>query len=211
MTFRPVGHIFVVLLVCGSVLAHAQEMGTAVAPKVAAGLMMQSGEKRVFAPCRDNSYSLVDDVSPQGSVTAALNSIGLAAGKRLYVELLAVREGEVLKVSDFNLAQVEGRCQLPAAPNEVWRAAGNEPGWTLAAGGTEVRLKRFGQPDVVLPYRAFDLEGNVSRYVAEQDATRLAIRFEKTACRDTMADAVFAWTATVDLNDQQLKGCAWKR
>jgi len=26
-----------------------------------------------------------------------------------------------------------------------------------------------------------------------------------------MADAVFGWTATVEINGQTLKGCAWQR
>jgi cell division topological specificity factor len=30
-------------------------------------------------------------------------------------------------------------------------------------------------------------------------------------CRDTEANAIFAWSAMVDLNGQTLKGCAWQR
>jgi len=37
------------------------------------------------------------------------------------------------------------------------------------------------------------------------------VRFDHKQCRDTMADAVYGWTATVTLNGQVLKGCAWQR
>src|SRR5512144_443969 len=82
-------------------------------PKLAYGQMMKSGDKIVFAPCRDRSYVMFEDVSPDGAVTKALDSVGLAAGKKLYVELLAVVEGGAIKASALNQARTEGRCQLP--------------------------------------------------------------------------------------------------
>ena len=73
---------------------HAQEAKPADnTPKLASGLLMKQGDKLIFAPCRDRSYSMVDDISPERSVTKALDSVGLAAGKKLYVELMAVLDG----------------------------------------------------------------------------------------------------------------------
>ena len=40
---------------------------------------------------------------------AALDSIGLAAGSKLYVELMGVLDGGMLRVSGINLARSEGR------------------------------------------------------------------------------------------------------
>ena len=50
------------------------------------------GDKLMFAPCRDRSFVFFEDVSADGQVGKALDLIGLAAGKKLYVELLGFVE-----------------------------------------------------------------------------------------------------------------------
>ena len=180
-------------------------------PKIASGLLMKQGDKLVFAPCRDRSYAMVDDISPERMVTRALDSVGLAAGKKLYVELMAVLDGGMLRASGLNLARAEGRCQQPGGNVESWRASGNEPGWLLAVGPEVVVLKRLGQPDANVPPTPIVREGGIVRFEAQTEAARLKARFENKVCNDTMADAVFGWTATVEINGQTLKGCAWQR
>jgi putative lipoprotein len=191
---------------------HAEEVKPAdETPKLAFGLMMKHGDKVLFAPCRDRSYASFEDVSADRGVSKVLNEMGLEAGQRLYVELLGVLENDTLKASSFNMVRVEGRCQMPGGKEESWAAAGNDPAWAMAAGGEYVQLLRHGQPAVVLPYSEFKQTGNVSRYDGAKDGNTLSVRFEHTLCRDTAANAVFAWTASVDLNGQALKGCAWQR
>ena len=180
-------------------------------PKLAYGQMLKQGEKLVFSPCRDRSYAMMEDISPDRVVTRALNSVGLDAGKKLYVELMAVSEGGMIKASALNLARTEGRCQQPGGKEESWRAAGNEPGWLLAVGNEVVVIKRPGKPDLRLPFTPLKTEGGVTRLDAVAEGNRLALTFEKQLCHDTMADSVFGWTATVNLNGQTLKGCAWQR
>lgn len=186
--------------------AQAEEAPAKATPaKFAYGLMLQAGDRVIFSPCRDSSYTTMLDVSPDRAVTQALNSIGLAAGKKLYVELMAVVEDGALKASALNLARPEGRCQLPGTPDEAWRAAGNEPGWVLAAGGDKVILKRHGRPDLTASY------GDDKPAVFASD--KLSFWLENKICHDTMADAVFGWTATVTVtaDGQTLQGCAWQR
>ena len=180
-------------------------------PRIASGLLMKQGDKLVFAPCRDRSYAMVDDISPERMVTRALDSVGLAAGKKLYVELMAVLDGGMLRASGLNLARAEGRCQQPGGNVESWRASGNEPGWLLAVGPEVVVLKRLGQPDANVPPTPIVREGGVVRFEVQTEASRLKARFENKVCNDTMADAVFGWTAMVEINGQTLKGCAWQR
>ena len=182
-------------------------------PKLAFGQMMKHGDKLVFAPCRDRSYATFDDVSNGQQVTKALNLVGLDAGKKLYVEVLGILENSMLKASEINMARAEGRCQLPGGQEELWRAAGNEPGWSLVASPANemVMLKRAGKADVTVPYSAFKTEAGVAQFEASKDNQKLVVRFEHKQCRDTMADAVYGWTATVSLNGQVLKGCAWQR
>ncbi|HYO27369.1 MAG TPA: hypothetical protein VER68_03765 [Azonexus sp.] len=201
--------LLAVLFACG---LQAQDSKPAdKTPKIASGLLMKQGDKLVFAPCRDRSYSVVDDISPERTVTKALDSVGLAAGKKLYVELMAVVDGGMLRASGLNLARTEGRCQQQGGNEESWRASGNEPGWLLAVGPEVVVLKRLGQPDVNVPGTPIVRDGGVVRFESRTEASRLKARFENKVCNDTMADAVFGWTATVEINGQTLKGCAWQR
>lgn len=185
---------------------HAEESSE---PKLASGLLMKQGGKLVFAPCRDRSYAVMEDVSANGSLTAALNRIGLEAGKKVYVEVFAVMEGITLRASNLNFARAEGRCQPPGGKDEAWRAAG--AGWALAAGGDQVAVKRSGKPDVAVPYGPLKTEGNITTYEAGQAGNKLALRFERAACQDKAGDALLGWTATVTVNGETLKGCAWQR
>jgi putative lipoprotein len=205
--------ILLLTLISGVASAQTTPPVVDTTPKLAFGQMMKSGDKLVFAPCRDRSYATFEDVSNGQQVTKALNQVGLSAGKKLYVEVLGILENSLLKASDINMARSEGRCQLPGGQEEVWRAAGNEPGWALVASPANemVMLKRMGKPDVSVPYAAFKTEAGVAQFEASKDNQKLAVRFEHKQCRDTMADIVYGWTATVTLNGQVLKGCAWQR
>ena len=97
-------------------------------PKIARGLLLLH-EGRVFmAPCRDRSYVNVEDVSEAGAVLAALRDFGLAPGNNLYVELIGVQEGGLLRVSGLNFAHATARCLGEAANEEDWRALGLQAG-----------------------------------------------------------------------------------
>jgi putative lipoprotein len=180
-------------------------------PKLAFGQMIKQGGKLVFSPCRDRSYAMVEDISPDGRVMRGLNAVGLESGKKLYVELIGVLENGILKASEFNMARTEGRCQLPGGKEAAWAAGGNEPGWNLQAGSERVLIQRLGKADVRLPSGEFKRAGEVVSYAAAKDGNTLALRFEHQLCLDTMADAAFGWTAVVTLNGQAYKGCAWQR
>lgn len=212
--------LFSLLLALSALPALGEEMNIAdlpagkpadTTPRLAYGQMIQHGKKRMFAPCRDRSFYEFEDVSVNGELGKALDRVGLSAGRKLYVELLAYVDAGRLKASALNLAQAEGRCQVPGGREEAWRASGNEPGWILAAGGEWVQVKRFGQPELAVPYTPFNEEGGVARFESVGEGQRLSLRFEPTLCSDTMADAVFGWTASLTLNGETLRGCAWRR
>jgi putative lipoprotein len=176
-------------------------------PRLAYGFLMKHGEKLVFAPCRDRSYALLEDVSADRQVTRGLEMAGLADGRKYYVEVLGVADGNALRASELNLARAEGRCQKPGGSDEAWLASGNEPGWALAAGGEKVTLQRQGGKEISVPYRAFARQGEVAQFTAEG----LELRFERQLCRDSVTEAVFGWTATVRVDGQTLRGCALVR
>ena len=210
MTFRHSLAAFTAAFLAGALLAEPVKPGDTT-PRLAQGQMMKQGDKLIFSPCRDRSYAMLEDVSPDREVTRALNGVGLESGKKLYVELLAVVGGGMIRASGLNQARTEGRCQQPGGKEESWRAAGNEPGWLLAVGNEVVALKRPGAADLRLPFKMSSDGGGVTRLEAAGEGQRLAVAFEKRLCHDTMADSVFGWTATVNINGETLKGCAWQR
>lgn len=210
----------VISLALWATLAQAEEMhssdlsatrGADAAPKLAYGQMIRYGGKTVFSPCRDRSFTQFEDASRDGYIGKVLDQLGLSAGKKLYVEVLGAREGDVLKATDLNFAQTEGRCQMPGGRTEVWRASGNEPAWVLAFGAEFVQVKRSGQPEVVVPAAPLTRAPGLATFAASQGNQRVSLRFERTLCHDTMADAVFGWTARVTVNGEALNGCAWQR
>lgn len=196
------------LLAAALATAAGAEEAKPAGPKLATGLLMQQGGKLVFAPCRDRSYAIVDDISPGAAVTAALKDIGLEAGKKLYVELFGAVEGVALKTSGLNFARAEGRCQPPGTKEEAWRAAGE--GWTLAAGGDQLVVKRSGKPEAAVPFGPMQQKGNAFSHEAA-GKTPVVLRFAPGTCRDKAGEAVFGWSATVTVNGETLKGCAWQR
>lgn len=180
-------------------------------PRLAYGQMIKYGEKVIFSPCRDRSFVLFEDISSDGHVGKALDQLGLSAGKKVYVEVLGIREGDALKASQINFAQTDGRCQMPGGSTESWRASGNEPAWTLAVGSEFVQVKRQGQPEAVVPAGTMTLTPGLATFTASRAGQKVALHFEQKLCRDAAAEAFFGWTATVTVDGQVLKGCAWQR
>ena len=180
-------------------------------PKLAFGQVIRYGDKTLFSPCRDRSFVSFEDASSDGRIGKALDKLVLSAGKKLYVEVLGIREGDALRATDMNFAQTDGRCQMPGGKTEIWRASGNEPAWMLAFGAEFVQVKRQGQPEVVVPAAPLTLQPGLATFAASKDKQSVALRFERQLCFDTMANAVFGWTATVTANGETLKGCAWQR
>lgn len=191
--------------------AQVSEDAEKAVPRLALGVMMKQGEKLVFSPCRDRSYALVEDVSPDASVLRGLREVGLDAGKKLYVELLGVMDGINLKASALNLARTEGRCQQPGGADETWRAAGYGPGWLLVAGGERLSLRREGQADLILPYREPEPAGTGVAYQVADADHRVAMEFTAGQCGDPQGQSVFGWQARVTVDGETLHGCAWRR
>jgi len=203
----------VVGLLLGSVLPASAQPVADSAPavdKIAKGLLMKHGERLIFAPCRDRSYVNVEDVSANAAVTASLNEFGLGEGKNLYVEFMGKLDGGLLRVSAINLARREARCWQAGGPDELWRAAGQQPGWTLVAGAGQLRLSRDGKADLNAAYNEIRNADGVAQIVTG-DAAKGDWRFRRQSCVDQKAGILFGWQAEVKVDGQLLRGCAWQR
>lgn len=181
------------------------------------GTLSREADRLLLAPCDGGPTLRVRDVSPEVIITAALTDIGFDAHDRLHLEAWgSLRDGE-LWIDRLNRAGVEMGC-----PQEVigFRAHGNEPGWSLASDLTAVRFTTqdgitLNAPPLPLSWRWPG--GRPDRAEAVLVAATESAAFELVLgpriCRDTMADAVFGFTAELRMSRPEPRaefaGCAF--
>lgn len=91
------------------------------------------------------------------------------------------------------------------------RAHGQEPGWSVeVVQGEWLRIVQAGEADMlVAPEPARERTGSgATVYTGEVDGQRLRLRLTESACTDSMSGESHPLTATLTLDDRQLRGCA---
>jgi putative lipoprotein len=184
------------------------EQQTPGGPGIAKGLLLVH-EGRVFmAPCRDRSYLNVDDASVGRAVLGALKDFGLAPGRNLYAELLAVQRGGSLEVSGINFVHITARCMRESKDTGEWRAVGLQADWEAMAGGGTLRIERIGEAE------AYAIDGEIER---DGETVRIAgagttLTVAPGICRLADGSTMAGWKASLLLaNGEVLQGCAWER
>ena len=195
-------------------VAHAGSATPPAPEKVARGLMLYSQDRMIFSPCRDRSYTSVEDGSSNGELSATLKQFGLADGKPLYVEVFGEAQAGMLRMHALNMAQQDARCYAPRRSTGEWRAAGGKPAWALTLFEGEATLQRADDKDLTGKYeetRSTPTEAEI-RIAGGSTA---AIRMTRQNCRETAVDGgkerLYAWTAEIDIGGQKLQGCAWRQ
>lgn len=181
------------------------------ADKVARGLLLQHQDRLIFSPCRDRSYTNVDDASAGGEVTAALRQFGLGDGKPLYIEVFGAAESGLLRIDGLNMAKRDARCYAPRRSTGEWRAgAGNAWALTLFEGGAT--LQRSGQEDLTGSYEE-TLSTPTQAEIRITGASTVNVRLNRRSCRDnsTGDERLYAWHAEVTTATGKLEGCAWRQ
>jgi putative lipoprotein len=181
------------------------------------GTLTQQEDRLLLSPCGGGRVVRVRDVSPEVIITAAITDIGFDRVKRLHFEAYGrMRDGELM-IDRLNRAGVEMGC--PKSRIGL-RAQGNEPGWRLETGRAGVTWSLQGEAPLRTPAAALTwqwLHGDQHRpqatlEVATQGVALSAVLTPKI-CRDTMADAVYGFTAQVRQSRPQpaadFKGCAY--
>ena len=178
--------------------------------KLARGLLLQHEGRLIFSPCRERSYVTVKDVSPGAAVTSTLAELGLKPGKNLYVEFYGTTDGDQLAASAINFARTDAQCQLPGGDSEAWRAAGNNPPWSLVTGGGSLRVIRQDKPDLNLA-KVEIKAGDKLVEIASPERPGVTVRFQRQACRDQAKAMAFGWTVRLTVDGATLQGCGWQR
>ena len=185
--------------------------------KLYRGTLTQEEDRLLLAPCGGGRTVRVRDVSPEVIITAAITDIGFDRVKRLHFEAYGrMRDGELM-IDRLNRAGVEMGCEQ----NQVGlRAQGNEPGWALESSPTGVTWTRQGEaalraPPVALGWRWPHGDQHRPHAMLEVATQRMALSAALTPriCRDSMADAVYGFTAQVRQSRPEpaadFKGCAY--
>lgn len=102
----------------------------------------------------------------------------------------------------------DAEAQSPAIVVTAFRATGNEPGWRLDIGPTEMTLlTNFGQKRLVAPTPAAQVSGTQTKYVARTDQGELAATVIDQLCVDSMSGMPHPQSVTVVVGGQTLAGC----
>jgi uncharacterized membrane protein len=91
-----------------------------------------------------------------------------------------------------------------------FRGVGNEPGWVLETQGDSLSLKAdYGETHYQFTGATEHTDSAAGQTIlrAANDADTIEITLEHKACQDTMADASYETTVSIQLGDRTLQGC----
>ena len=185
--------------------------------KLYRGTLTQQEDRLLLAPCDGGRAVRVRDVSPEVIITAAITDLGFDRVKRLHFEAYgSMLDGELL-IDRLNRAGIEMGC---SKEQFGMRAQGNEPGWFLESGSAGVKWTRQGEATLRAPPTPLSWQGPSGDQPRPRATLELATRtvalsavLTPRICRDSMADAVYGFTAQIQQARPEpvidFKGCAY--
>lgn len=181
------------------------------------GALSREVDRLLLEPCGGGETVRVHDVSPEVIISAAITDIGFDRSGSVYLEAWGhMRDGELM-VDRLNRAGVEMGC--PGEP-VGFQAGGNEPGWSLVSRRSGVTFTRqegpaLNAPPLPLSWRwpGGRPDRAEARLTTSTEGSALTAVLTPRICRDTMADAVYGFTAVVHVARPvpatEFTGCAF--
>jgi putative lipoprotein len=220
---RLLGACWLIVGIC-NLLACAPEAGSGPrpSPMVYRGTVVLGHEVRTFTACgEEQAWWLV----PTPELVDAYTSLGANDGAPIYAEVrgylgaapesgFGAELGPQLEVSDFLRAAPdrEGPSCDEDLEGIIFRAAGNEPFWSLEVRGTNLVLTRLGAALIEALGPVFEAGADVWAVSSPDDPSapnHLTASFHRRPCTGTMLGVHYSWTASVEVAGQRLSGCAW--
>jgi uncharacterized membrane protein len=109
----------------------------------------------------------------------------------------------------FRLYSEGAGCDAPLQ-GMAFAAWGNEPFWAAVNAGDALRLERPGEAPVIATPVAARQESADWIVEGASPAGPLSLRLAPGFCSDGMSDALYAWTATARLGEQDFHGCGFR-
>lgn len=181
------------------------------------GTLRRDADRLLLVPCGGGRPMRVRDVSPEVGVTAAITGLGFDRLGSVYLEAYGtLRQGELM-IDRLNRAGVEMGCPKEAIG---FQALGHEPNWSVVSNRSSVRLVQPGgvtasAPPLPLSWRwpAGRPDRAEASLATSTEGSALKVVLTPKICRDTMADAVYGFTAQVGVTRPEpartLAGCAF--
>lgn len=193
------------------------------------GLLVWGDEVRAFTPCGDSEAAWVIDSS--GALWKLYREMASRPYQPLYAELqgelgpppaggfgdeyvrsLTVEQWLHLAVDTVGcVRKAEGATAAPGMDGLEFLAFGNEPFFTVSISRGEITFRELGSSDLVFPYATAELHDAVRIYRTRTDtptAHEIRVEIHESECSDTMADALYSFTAEVLLDGRSYAGCA---
>ena len=161
-----------------------------------------------IVPCGEKAQRIMQLVP---SAKPFLDKFLEGGAKEFFVEAEAEATPEGgLRVLRFHRLYTEGPgCEAPM--NSMRFAAwGNEPFWAAVDAGEALRLERPGAEPLVAQPRSARMDGADWVVEGETATGKLSLRLTPGYCSDGMSDTLYAWTASVEAPEVQLKGCGFR-
>lgn len=93
--------------------------------------------------------------------------------------------------------------------NQPLRAIGTEPFWAVEMTPATLTYSGVDRPEQAFPNPGPDVQGTTAVYaVAVAGGSSMTITLMTTECSDGMSDRLYPLTATVEMGDETLNGCA---
>ena len=186
------------------------------------GTLVLGHEARSFTACDSEEPSWVVDATG-GLLAEVYESLAHRPYQPVFVEIVgsiepAPDEGfgaeyaSQVTVHELSRAAREGPGCGEDTHRFGFRALGNEPFWSLTAGPGGLRLNRMSTPQVVeFPYNAPESRAGsrVYRSVRQMPRSEIQVELRSVPCVDSMSGAWFGLAATVRIDEEELRGCAY--
>ncbi len=91
------------------------------------------------------------------------------------------------------------------------RAMGNEPFWNVDVDSLGLVYIRLGSPDTLRLVADRVTTPAKATYTGTSGEASVVLDVRRAACADTMADTTYAFTATLHVGSETLRGCATPR
>src|SRR6056297_75681 len=108
----------------------------------------------------------------------------------------------ILSINGSKVAE----CQRMSAPDQTYRARGNEPGWTVTLGDQEVEVVAdYG--DLTRSAPRPEVEVMPGAYVFDMPQIAARLTLQDRICRDDATGMPYPHRAVLALDDRELRGC----
>lgn len=93
----------------------------------------------------------------------------------------------------------------------IYKAQGNEPGWSVTVSREGIRYTSINSPaPAIYPLVDPESKGETIRYVSTMQGKTIELVIMPEPCRDTMSGEQFSWKAKVKVDGKSYTGCAKK-